>query len=162
MVQLIDWPTGPQLVAVTIRRGSTVSVTETAWAVLKVPVLVTSRVKVWLPSPAVAEEGRKVLTRLRVTSLVTVVVLDEALLPGTGSAVGLNAVAALLIVEPPGVAGSTVVVMTTVWTWPGVMVPSAKVPGQAPTCGTVSSVQLDPPSALGRLSVRLTAAASEG
>src|SRR3954470_5486629 len=141
MVQLIDWPTGPQLVAVTITRGSTVSVTETAWAVLKVPVLVTSRVKVWSPSPAVTEEGRKVLLSDRWTSDVTFVEAVELLLPGTGSAVELNAVAALLIVEPPGVAGSTVVVMTTVWTWPGVMVPSAKLPGQAPTCGTVSSVQ---------------------
>src|SRR3954468_3909198 len=97
MVQLIDWATGPQLVAVTIRRGSTVSVTETAWAVLKVPVLVTSRVKVWSPSPAVTEEGRKVLLSDRWTSDVTFVVLDEALSAGWLSGVGLETVAELVM-----------------------------------------------------------------
>src|SRR4051812_20538635 len=104
MVQLIDWPTGPQLVAVTIRRGATVSVTVTAWAVLKVPVLVTSRVKVWSPSPAVTDEGRKVLTRLRRTSLVILTLLVAVPVWPPLSAVAASAVLATL---PAAVAGAT-------------------------------------------------------
>src|SRR5437764_1219293 len=72
MVQLIDWPTGPQLVAVTIRRGSTVSVTRSEERRVGEAGWVRWRVEVWSTSPAVTEEGRKVLTRLRRTSLVIV------------------------------------------------------------------------------------------
>jgi len=55
-----------------------VSVTTTLWAVLKVPLLVTAMVKLWLPSPAVTVDGLKVLRTERVTSevMVRLAVLD--------------------------------------------------------------------------------------
>src|SRR4051812_8964179 len=103
-VQLIDWPTGPQLVAVTIRRGSTVSVTVTAWAVLKVPVRSEERRvgKEWRPGGTA--EGWKEMTRLRRAALGIVRDFVSVAVWPPLSAVAASAVLATL---PAAVAGAT-------------------------------------------------------
>jgi len=107
IVQSTSWPLLaaqlklPLSIESMTRRGSTLSVIRTSWAVLRAPVLVTSIVKLEAEPPAVTDGEAKVLVRSSVTSEVTSVVVVELLLAGVGSSVGDEELAVLEMTSVP-------------------------------------------------------------